>query len=423
MLVYFIMRCLFNVAAPVAIAVAILSALDPLQLYYERNILTDNVAALFFALYMTCAILVMKRPSLHRILLLQLVSALVISMRMSLLPATLITTVTLPIALLFKEIGVFRDAREASDEIPSSSKLPSKRAFLKSGWAFILLIFFFGLFHSWYKQLNGHLSNRHNAYHYHDGYFLLALLSPILKPEDAPEPRLARIIESLQDRFSYDNRNNQMYSRRGLVNEVKKLSKNRELTNRLAKKTAINAIKRDPLGVLGIELATYRKFFDSNPAALITGGLNLKTRQPLPQSFCDTLASEFNLSVSPNWPEQSTPTKVHLIRNAWWIYMPLLSPLWGVALVLVGRRRLLVPSVFLLILALTLLASHLIGTATVRYLLTPSFLNYLILGLLLNEITSRFASGLREGIRKCLFLGSIALMALWLSGSVLRYLT
>ena len=51
------------------------------------------------------------------------------------------------------------------------------------------------LLHRGYMQVNGWLTDRRPAYLYATGLHLLAFWAPLLKPEDATDPRLAAIIK------------------------------------------------------------------------------------------------------------------------------------------------------------------------------------------------------------------------------------
>src|SRR5205807_8766 len=93
----FILRRFFAARPAIAALFAILCAIEPLQLLFERYVMTESFSLLAFALYVSAALAYLQRPLLRLLLLVQLAAVLVISFRVSFLPISQAATLLLPL--------------------------------------------------------------------------------------------------------------------------------------------------------------------------------------------------------------------------------------------------------------------------------------------------------------------------------------
>ena len=120
------------------------------------------------------------------------------------------------------------------------------------------------LLHGTYKQVNGWLCGRAPAYLYATGLHLLAFWAPILEPGDASDQRLAQIIEQ-GDEFDIKEltaRNSQRFAPDHLVDRWQELEPDVTRANRVAKETALHALRRNPLGVLHLAARTFAQYWN-----------------------------------------------------------------------------------------------------------------------------------------------------------------
>ncbi len=153
------------------------------------------------------------------------------------------------------------------------------------------------LLHTGYKRANGWLSHREPSYLYSTGITLMTSWAPVLQPEDAPDPRLADLIRR-GDEFGLKNpalRNAQRFGPGHLIDRLSKLERRRSKRDSLAKKTALHALWRDPVGVLGIGWRTYVGYW--NVATMKKSAeSDFSFQEPPGDKLRALLASRFHLS-------------------------------------------------------------------------------------------------------------------------------
>lgn len=160
----------FSVTPFLAFSMGFLCAVEPLQLMYERYVMTETLALFLFAVYMVFIFHYIKRPTIILMSLVQIIGTALISFRLSFLPLVLINAFILP----FLAIPVFKKKY--------SLKWLTNRDFLHNLSSHRLVIKIIALhllvsigltysLHLGYKHLNGFLSHNPPAYHYASGFF------------------------------------------------------------------------------------------------------------------------------------------------------------------------------------------------------------------------------------------------------------
>ncbi len=250
-------RFLFACSLTLSFFTGFLCALDPLQLLWERYIMTETVSLFLYVLFLYCAFRYLRFQRRYDLALLQVIGVSVIGFRMSYLLIVQVTAVLLPLLAVLPLIA---------------RMLPRRRAHRRSlyivlrrtGVDTILSVALMLLLHRGYMQLNGWLTDRHPAYLYATGLHLLAFWAPLLKPSDATDPRLAAIIKEGDEYGLRDMaaRNWQRFGPTGLVHRLTDAEENPLKANQIAQQTAIHALLRDPLAVALLAAKTYAEFWD-----------------------------------------------------------------------------------------------------------------------------------------------------------------
>lgn len=368
-----ICRFIFQVPLLWSCLLAILCALDPLQLLYERYVMTETISLFVYAIALYQAFLYLRDHRLHNLILLQVLSIVLVGFRMSYLPLVEIDTFILPV-LAFSG-GIWRAFRQKNRD-ESSPRWSALRA---CGGHLLLSVALMFVLHTGYKRLNGYLSKREPAYVYATGVTILAFWSPALEPGDSPDPGLADLIRKgdemgLKDRRA---RNGQLFSPGGLIERVFQLQPDRSKADELARQTAFHALLRNPLGVLGLTWYTYADYWS---VSAIRGFLerDFSFYNPPGGDFIQLLAMSFHLA------QNNTTEKTFLqsYYTAGWpyYYLVLLAPLLSGLAILPKAGR---PYAILLFIHSTIImgVAMTFGSETLRFLQPVSFLTLLIVAL------------------------------------------
>jgi hypothetical protein len=122
--------------------------------------------------------------------------------------------------------------------------------------------------HGAYKYANGWLSNREPAYLYDAGAHLAAVWAPVLQLSDASDPRFGEIIANGHE-FKIKTlglRNAQQYGKGLLIDRWREIEKDQRKNDRVARETAINALRQRPLEIVGLAVITYMGYW--NPRSI-----------------------------------------------------------------------------------------------------------------------------------------------------------
>ena len=155
-LVTIICRSIFGLASRLSYLFGLLYSLDPLQLVWQRYVMTETVSLFFYALMLLFSFLYLKRRRLWQLAIVQILSVLVISFRMSYLLVVQISAFLLPLIAYLPEI------RAAFWKHPSALLKKSTIKLAGLHLAFSILLMF--VLQQGYRQLNGSLAGREPAY-------------------------------------------------------------------------------------------------------------------------------------------------------------------------------------------------------------------------------------------------------------------
>jgi hypothetical protein len=385
-LLAFICRQLVLLSIPCSYAAGFVCAIDPLQLVWERYLMTETISLFLYAAMLAFCFYYLRGRRLWQLALVQLLAVSAISFRISYLLVVQATAVILPL------IAFVRAPRSRLTHEPRASRARSLGLHL----AFSILLMA-GL-HLGYKELNGLLTGRPPAYLYSSGLSLLATWAPVLKPSDSPDPRLAKII-SQGDEFHLTNsqfRNSQLYSKDYLVDRWKHVAADLRLADEVARHTALRALLRRPIGVLNLGYGTFLGYFDLH--RLHQQAKSDLGRGDWPAGMTETLATRLRLAP-PSRGEAKTYTILqrYFLRAQPYYYVVVLCP------VICGAMFFFLREAYVLLLffhgCIFLGTDSLLAvTASVRYLQPLSFLTILVFAVLGSYTVQRFRPAQRAPI-------------------------
>lgn len=243
----YLLREYFRTSRAVAFTTGFLNALEPLQLMYERYVLTETVTLFVFALYTLLACQYIAERRLFTLMLLQVAAILLISLRISFVPLAWACALVVPLLAAW------------------DSGLPRSKGKMAAAAASVLAsVLLLGSLIEGYKQVNGALSGRPPAMQYASGHFLLSGVAPIVRPGDLPLPELRNEVFSPSRRELSDRRNREFHRwiDGGLIDRIQKSVPGLLAADAVSKETAVSAIKRDPVGVARLTLLTYADYFN-----------------------------------------------------------------------------------------------------------------------------------------------------------------
>ena len=388
-LVSYVLIHFFSLPPRLASLLGLLCALEPLQLLYERYVMTEAFSLFFFAVYIVFSFHYLKRPRLIFLIFIQILGTGLISLRLSLLPIVLINAILLPLLILSSLRETYPTKLESMKDFFSRSS-PWRLIMGKVVLHIIISLVLTYSLHYGYRSLNGYLSLNPPAYQYQDGIFLLAFLGPIVKPIDFPETNLRDTVfnhlkYNLKDRLQ---RAGNHWQPGGLIAQLNFAVPNSLEANSLARQTAFNALKRDPIGVARLAFSGFLDYW--NRDLLRACMSNDRGDRPLPEDLLQVLRKRFNLSGD-DLPYLRTFTNQYFFKAwAWYLFL-LCLPITCFLNFFVQKQGKLRFHLIIFIASFLVvsISSLLIEGPTVRYLHPLGWLSFLVIGTFLHQIQNR----------------------------------
>lgn len=382
-LVAVVCRWIFGLASRLSYLFAFVCSLDPLQLVWQRYVMTETISLFLYVLMLLLSFLYLKERRLWQLALVQTLGVLVISFRMSYLLVVQISAFFLPLMAFLPEIRAIFRKRSST----SSKMLLTKSVGLHL--AISILVMF--VLHQGYRQVNGRLAGREPAYLHATGLSILTTWAPALKPIDAPDPRLAKLI-SEGDQFHLKeiwSRDAQLYWPGGLAARWRQIEPIGAIANRVAKQAALHALWRSPMSIAILGAKTFLGYWDFNRLHRHAKRDLGKVGNNWPKTRTWNVGSHFRLSApQPGDAETYTLLQRYFLRSQPYYYVVLLSPLVCSALIFLvaeGYAFLLFLHSWILFGTVTILAKD----VSVRYLQPMSLLTILIFALLVKAVIDR----------------------------------
>jgi hypothetical protein len=250
--------------------------------------------------------------------------------------------------------------------------------------------------HGAYKYANGWLSNREPAYLYDAGAHLAAVWAPVLEPSDASDPRFGEIIAN-GHQFKIKTlglRNAQQYGKGLLMDRWREIEKNHRTNDRVARETAINALRHRPLGIVGLAVITYMGYW--NPGSMWRYARNDLGYAKMNDDEVKMLAEKFGFRTVKDPRTQPHSLLQQYFVGSWPYYLiVIVSPLVCAFAIWLSRDRAFALLLFVHASVLMLVVTVLSPQPCIRYLQPVSVLT------LLSIAICATGSPREQGWRRC----------------------
>lgn len=363
--------------------VALLSAAEPIQLVFERQMMTETPALLVLALTVGAALSYLARPRLSTLLGFHLAAIILVSFR------TGAVLYVAGAAFFLPGLAWLHDQGKLGAQPDSSPR----RSFAVAHLGFSLLCFV--ALHGGYRQWYGNLSNGPAAYIQEGGFFKLAAWAPILTPQAAVDAQSAALLATLDEpgQRRLIVRGYHRWGPEGLVQRLKRLYGDRLEANSVANRIANRAALAAPWRLLELTWKSYLGYWN-----LKVADCPVLLRDPLPAEFVRWIRERFDQNAA-SWGRQWTLTERYYRRSGLWFCLILLGPALGIAfLPLVAARRRAAALFVAWATASILLPYCLVNTGwSFRHLHQNGWLFLLTLFILLAELSRRVGPPSRSG--------------------------
>ncbi len=373
----------FELSNRLSFLFGLMCALDPCQLVWERYVMTETFSLLAYMLVLYWSLAYLRERRLWQLAVVQALSVLLIGFRMSYLLVVQACTVLLPLIafarcafpLLRKRSGV-----RASEAAVLATVL--MHVVVSVAMMFVM--------HGAYKYANGRLSKREPAYLHDSGTHLAAVWAPALEPSDATDSRFRDLIAN-GDQFKIDDlrlRNAQHFGEGFLIDRWKKIEKNRRKRDRIARETAINALRRRPLQIAGLALKTYMGYWGI--ASIQSYAREDLGVGELTDEQVKVLLEKFRFTTVKLLPAQPFSLLQQYYLGGWpYYFIIVVSPLICAVATWVSRQRAFVFLLFIHASILMVVITALSPQASVRYLQPVSMLTLLSIAICVDWLARR----------------------------------
>lgn len=380
----YVLNRFLSVNRVVSCAFAVLCAVAPIQLMYERYVMTETVSLLFFALFVTSAFFYLQDSKVRSLILLSLSGVILIAFRLSFVPIVLSGAVLVP-GIAFFNIPV-RKIGEAAESRGTGKAEIRKRVFLSCIHIIISCLLTYGL-HSTYKIINGRLSNKPPAYQYCDGYHLISSWAPLLTKEDFSDPGIEGYLQqyvsfSLKDRFQ---RMNHRWSYYGLIGYIHRMYDSKVKTNMVAYDTAMNILYRDPLGIMKLAWRSYMDYW--NIKLLKRNLLGDRSIREYPDNLLEILKSNYHINGEGLRFQKTLSNQYYLNAIPWYMVMFCL-PFIMIVSIIMDKGHCLSFLILLGVFALLILTNStvLLHRNTMRFFHPNEWIAVVFIGVLLDRV-------------------------------------
>jgi hypothetical protein len=358
----------FEMSNGLSFLFGLLCALDPCQLVWERYLMTETFALFVYVLVLYWSLAYLRDRRLWQLAVVQALSVLLIGFRMSYLLVVQACTILLPLIAFAR--CAFPVLRKRSE-----TRAPEAGLLLTGLTHVIASVAMMFVMHGAYKYANGWLSSREPAYLYDAGAHLIAVWAPALEPSDASDPRFGAVIANGHQFKMKDLhlRNAQQYGDGLLVKRWREIEKDPRKNDRIARETAINAMRRRPLEIVGLAVKTYLGYWN-------LGSIRWYARSDLgygklSDDQIKVLAEKFGFQTVKHLPVQPYSLLQQYFLAAWPYYLVVVvSPLVCAFATWLSRDRSFALLLFIHASILMVVVTALSPQACIRYLQPVSVL-------------------------------------------------
>ncbi len=301
-----------RIPVTVALGLGVAIAIEPIRLLMQRYVMTEAFGSLLFAASLLCWLEWLAGRRLRWLAVAQTCGLLAVSLRFAFLP------VVLGLSLLAPAIAYFPSSDHAA-----ATRAPAKRTrALRLRDTAIALLASLALTaggFAAYERLHTELLGRAAPVFGYDGFFLLGVACPLVTPDLAHDPRVARELAEPLIHVTRDpvfGRGWEIFDARGLIRRLAALAPAIADPNRLAGELARAAIARDPVRFIALGLPNVTAYFDRDlawRAARIERG----TDQPLSERGAAAVMKRLPSSTPPTADDGSLTQRWHAAAQHW----------------------------------------------------------------------------------------------------------
>jgi hypothetical protein len=375
----------FNCSPPVGFLAGLLFVLDPLQLYFERAILTESLALLFLVLGLWALLAYAKTRRLSALIAAAFLFAILALLRQAFLSVAAALLAAAPLIAILSD----RTSRIGMRVILRSMVVGGSAVVVLAG---LLLTYVYAL--AAWKHVPAQMSRS-------DGFFLASYFAPLLEPSDFEDPDRELLFApspfALHKR-GVDGYTPQMFAPGGLVDRLRIRDGDLE-GNALARRIARTAARRHPLRLLALAGQTFLDYFDPmRIRASFHTALGLD--RDLPPEMLQSARELFGYDAEPDWQRHAGRLTL-LLEKAWLLHLVRL--VLGLLLVVAAVRSVRRDAPMVLIgstVALTMASLCFMTIMDIRYLHSFSWLSCLALALAGKRFLRRGGQRLGSGDRR-----------------------
>jgi hypothetical protein len=343
--------------------------------------MTETFSLFVYVLVLYWSLLYVRDRRILQLAVVQALSVVLIGFRMSYLLVVLACTILLP--LIAFGLAPMRAIRNQSD-LRRPGPLTTGFAHVVASLAIMLLM------HGAYKQVYGKLRKRESAYLHDAGAHLVALWAPALEPDDATDPRFRELI-SEGDKFKLKDlhlRNAQLFGKGFLIDRWRQIENNRKKSDLVAKETAMNALRRRPLQIVGLAIQTYTGYWGI--ASIQSYAREDLGYGELTEEQVKVLAEKLRFITAKLLPSQPFSLLQRYFLAGWpYYFIVVISPLTCALAAWISRQRAFAFLLFLHASILMVVITALSGQACIRYLQPISLLTLLSIAICVDWFAGR----------------------------------
>lgn len=371
----------FRMSNRISFLFGLICALDPCQLVWERYVMTETFSLFVYVLVLYWSLLYLRDRRIWQLAAVQALSVVLIGFRMSYLLVVLACTILLP--LIAFALAPMRAVRKQSD--------PRRLSPLTTGFAHVVAsLGIMLLMHGAYKQVYGKLRKGEPAYLHDAGAQLVSMWAPALQPDNATDPRFRELIAE-GDKFKLKDlqlRNAQRFGKGFLIDRWRQIENNRKKSDRIAKETAMNALRRRPLQIVGLAMKTYMEYWGI--ASIQSYAREDLGYGELTEEQVRVLAEKFRFTTVKLLPSQPFSLLQRYFLAGWpYYFIVVVSPLTCALATWVSRQRAFAFLLFIHASILMVVITALSGQACIRYLQPVSLLTLLSIAVCVDWLARR----------------------------------
>lgn len=366
-----------------AYALSLLCAVEPIQLFMERNVMAESFSLMFFSMYVYFLVAFLKLGHIRHLLFSALSGYAAIKFRTALAPVCfvgLLGVVTFFAASRWRELSQIKSVDRDINR------------FWRASWPALFLMCLFPTLLGAGQLIDSRLGKddaKENT-----GYFLIAAWAPLLASNNMPfGPDWSQRVAPICELDNPDKRNAHRWWEECLVAEIIKEYGGVDRGNTYAKNAAKYLITHDPIGIATIATETYLDYWSVRKVKRALKRHRVLNRD-LPESFRATLSNHFDYQAAAR-QRDDLMTGEYLSNSRAWYKMLVLTPLFILLSPSINSLRRPIPMLLGAMFVIHLVFITSVSTmVSIRYLHPLAWMLILIFGVYFAALRPAFAAKL-----------------------------